>query len=99
MPIVSLPLLRNDTYKIIVEGQVVVVLSVRHDKEILRLDKKHLRIPDNADKDMKIVPLFYEIGSGTEELDFDWIIEPGQLEPEKAEQDGAGQAPTAPESK
>ena len=54
---------------------------------------------DSSNTPPKIEPKFVQVGGGTKELSFDWIESDSGLESTTAEQGGADQPATAPESK
>jgi hypothetical protein len=85
VPIIHLPTLTNDSYKITIEGKQLIVSKRLKEEEVIRIELEHLNVPkvpdsdpfaDDNKADIKIHTKFVEITSGTEELSFDWITTP-----------------------
>jgi hypothetical protein len=108
VPIIHLPTLTNNSYKITIEGKQLIVAKRLKEEEVFRIELERLNVPREADPDpfadddkaeIKIHTKFVEITSGTEELSFDWIRTPFSSKQEEAQQDGGGQPATRSESK
>ena len=108
VPIIRLPTLTNDSYEIKIEGKQLIVTKHSKKEAVFSIELDHLRIPNGEEDDpfagddnaeIKIETRFVEVGSGTEELTFDWIVKPFRSNQPRAEQDGAGQPATAPKLK
>ena len=108
VPIIHLPTLTNESYEITIEGKQLIVTKSSKKEEVFRIELERLRVPKEKDHDpfadgdtaeIKIDTKFVKVGSGTEELSFDWIVRPLSSEQTGAEQDGAGPPANPPESK
>lgn len=106
VPIIHLPTLTNDSYKITIEGKQIIVAKRLKNEEIFRIELERLDVPrvpeldpfaDDENAEIKIHTKFVEITSGTEELSFDWITAPFGVKQET--QDVADQRPSRCESK